>query len=246
MGMEFYLFISIVMLAGLSKGGLGGSFALLIVPVLSIIMSPIEAIALIAPILVVMDITGLLKFRNSIYWTELKIILPAGILGVVIGTLLFSIINEGQLRVVIGTMGLLYLAREFYRHKVKRVEHLIPQKFGYVLGMLSGISSTLAHAGSPPLSVYILSRGLTKTQYHVTTVVFYAVINALKIIPYLYLGILDYTVGQWTLYAIPVAVGSMLMGAYLHHKIDGKMFFYIAYAGLFVASVKILFDGFFI
>ena len=36
----------------------------------------------------------------------------------------------------------------------------------------------------------------------------------------------------------PVAVSSMLMGAYLHHKIEGNLFFYITYVGLFVAVLR--------
>ena len=241
--MEFIIFISMIVLAGLSKGGLGGNFALLCVPVLSSIMSPIEAVALMAPILVVMDLTGLYKFRKNIYWKELKVILPAGMLGVGAGAFMFSVINENQLRIIIGIMGLVYLSREFYKYIAKKSGHLMAQKFGYIFGFLSGVSSILAHAGSPPLSIYILSRGMNKTQYHVTTIVFYTVINGFKILPYLYLGLLNINEGLWTLYATPVAVSSMLMGAYLHHKIEGNIFFYITYVGLFVASVKVLFDG---
>ena len=243
MSIEFIIFISMIALAGLSKGGLGGSFAVLCVPILSLVMSPIEAVALMAPILVVMDLTGLYKFRKNIYWKELKIILPAGILGVGAGAFMFSAINENQLRIIIGIMGLVYLSREFYKYIAKKSGHLMAQKFGYIYGFLSGVSSVLAHAGSPPLSVYILSRGMNKTQYHVTTIVFYTVINGFKILPYLYLGLLNVNEGLWTLYATPVAVSSMLMGAYLHHKIEGKIFFYTIYVGVFVASVKVLFDG---
>ena len=53
-----------VMLVGLSKGGFGGAMGFVGVPLMALVMSPVQAAAILLPILVLMDIVSLWTWRG--------------------------------------------------------------------------------------------------------------------------------------------------------------------------------------
>ena len=56
MELSFILFASFgVFVFGISKGGFPGPIAMLAVPVMSFVMSPIQAAAILLPLLIIMD-----------------------------------------------------------------------------------------------------------------------------------------------------------------------------------------------
>ena len=74
-----------VALVGLSKGGLGGAFALMGVPVLALVMPPVQAAALLLPILLMMDAVSLWAWRGWFSVPVLRAMLPAACLGIGLG-----------------------------------------------------------------------------------------------------------------------------------------------------------------
>ena len=53
-----------VILVGLSKGGLGGAMGFVGVPLMALAMSPVQAAAILLPILVLMDMVSLWSWRG--------------------------------------------------------------------------------------------------------------------------------------------------------------------------------------
>ena len=81
--LAFYLAaIPAVFLVGLSKGGFGGSIALIGVPLMALAISPVEAAGILLPILVAMDIVGLVAWRGRGDAGVVGSMLPFSVLGV--------------------------------------------------------------------------------------------------------------------------------------------------------------------
>jgi uncharacterized protein len=108
----------------------------------------------------------------------------------------------------------------------------------------SGFTSFIAHAGGPPLQVYLLPQRLDKTTFVATTIVFFAAVNYVKLIPYWWLGQFTPSNLGTGVVLVPVAVGGVYLGMYLHHKISDAVFFRIVYVFVFLCGLKLLYDGF--
>ena len=108
---------------------------------------------------------------------------------------------------------------------------------------LSGVTSTLAHAGGPPLAIYLLRQQLDKTLFVGTTVVFFSLVNYAKIIPYAWLGQFDLANLTASLVLLPLAPLGMALGVWLHHRLSDRWFYRISYAVLFASGCKLVLDA---
>jgi len=242
----FYLAaIPAVLLFGIAKGGFAAGFGILAVPLMALVVSPVQAAAILLPILCVMDLVNLWFYRGRWVWPELKLLIPGSLLGVVAGTLAFGYMSAPVIRLLLGTMAIAFTLHHAW-HKSRR--NSVAQKlFGPVAGAIAafaaGFTSFIAHAGGPPISMYLLRRGLDRTAFVATTVVLFAVLNYVKLIPYGWLGQLDSANLMTSLALSPLAPIGIGIGVWLHRLVSDQLFFRIAYTMLFLVGVKLAWDG---
>ena len=94
--------IPAVILTGISKSGLGGAVGGLAVPMMSLAIPAPQAVAIMLPLLCIMDLLGLLTFRKRYDAQILRLIIPAGIAGIALGALLFGLVNARWINALIG------------------------------------------------------------------------------------------------------------------------------------------------
>ncbi len=230
------------LLVGLSKGGLA-SVGMLSVPLLSLVISPVKAAVLLLPIFVISDLVGIWLYRKNFDARNLKILLPAGILGVFVGWLTASVVSDTAVKLLIGLIGLSFCLNMWLRkatQEVKQPAHLVKGTFW---GVLSGFTSFISHSGSPPYQVYMLPQQLPKIEFAGTTTLFFAAINAAKIIPYQHLSPYAYQDFVNAAALIPFALIGTMGGAYLTRRIADKWFFRFIQLGLFLISLKLTADA---
>jgi len=242
----FYLAaVPAVILFGIAKGGFGSGLGVLAVPVIAMVVSPVQAAAILLPILCVMDLVGLWAYRGKWVWPELRILLPASLLGIFAGTLLFEYMSPARLRLLLGVVAVAFTMHHYLQSYLNKVTE--QKLFGPALGMgaatVAGFTSFIAHAGGPPITMYLLRRGINRTQFVATTVVFFAVVNYVKLVPYAWLGQFDASNLRTSLVLAPLAPVGMGMGIWLHHRVTDRFFFKVAYTMLFVVGLKLMFDG---
>ena len=75
-----------VLVFGISKGGFPG-MAVISIPLLALVISPVQAAAIMLPILCVMDVVTVWAFRGRWELPELRVLLPGALLGIGVGTL---------------------------------------------------------------------------------------------------------------------------------------------------------------
>lgn len=225
---------------GGSKGGLP-MIALLSVPTMSLVMSPMTGAALLLPVYIVSDIYGIWIYREYYSKRNLAILIPAAAVGVLVGYLLAGRIDEHSVRVVIGVVGLSFLtmrmrARFLGRSAARPAD--VPR--GLLWGMVSGFTSFVSHAGGPAFQLYALPQQMPKMMFAGTATILFAVINLMKVPPYLALGLIHLDGMSKLIVLAPVAIFGAWLGRRITRIIPERTFFVIVEVALFLISVNLI------
>ena len=231
-----------VLLMGLSKSGFASGFGALATPLMALTIPVPQAAAIMLPLLLIMDGAGLQRLWRERDPALLRLLLPAGLLGTLVGTALFGVFSVATVSGVVGALTLLFLAQRlaFPPHPASAPP---PKALGFVLAIASGFTSFVAHAGSPPISAYTLSLRLPPIRYAATMAVFFAAVNLSKWIPYAWLGLIDLRNMGTALVLMPLAPLGVWLGVRLTRHIRPTWFYRLAYTGMFLTGAKLLSDG---
>lgn len=239
------LFLSIAIIAaflvGLSKGGLP-SVGTLAVPLMALVISPVTAAALLLPIYVISDMFGLYFYRRYYSARNLAIMIPAAIIGIGIGWLFSSHLSGKFIGMLVGLIGIFFCLNAWigarYRRQARKAD--IPR--GVFWGALTGLTSFVSHSGGPPFQIYVLPQRLEKLVFAGTSTILFAVVNAVKLVPYWEMqqfSRLDWGLGYWL---IPAAVIGTFAGAKLTRIMPDGPFFLLVQLALFGLSIKLIAD----
>ena len=242
MDLLFYFYASIgVILFGISKGGFAGPIAILSIPIMAIVMSPIKAAAVLLPVLLIMDFIAIYIYWNKWDLNNIKIILPPAMMGILIGSITFSFTSEDSIRIIIGCIAITFILLSFLQ---KNHQLVIPTKNkGIIWSLISGYTSFIIHSGGTPLNFYLLPQKLDKTVYVSTMTLVFLIINIVKLIPYYYLDQLVFANLKASLILSPLAPISIYIGYYLHIKVKEQTFYFLIYLFLGIGGIKLIYDG---
>jgi len=126
-----------------------------------------------------------------------------------------------------------------------QVESALPASVpkGAFWGAVSGFTSFIAHAGGPPFQVFMLPQKLPKAEFAGTATILFAFINVAKIGPYQNLSPYSLEDLMSALVLVPFALLGTFLGAYLTQRIAEAWFFKLVQAGLFLISLKLIWDA---
>lgn len=234
-----------VALVGFSKGGFGGAMAVIGVPLMALAMPPVQAAAILLPILVLMDLAALWAWRGGRRDPLIfRNLLPGAILGVGIGWLMAAVVTEPMVKLIVGVIALGFVLRWLWlKYAGREKPHPHNLASGLFWGTITGFTSFIAHSGGPPYQVYALPLKQDPKLYTATSVLFFAILNAVKLIPYFALGQLDTGNLEVSAALMPVAVVATFAGAAIVKRMRAEIFYPITYALVFFLSLKLIFDG---
>jgi len=225
------------------KGAFGGGFSIIGIPLLSIVMDPVTAGGLLAPLFIAMDLFALRYWKPST-WSkpDLVLLLPGLVTGIGFGYLLFRLLDHRAIALVMAAVTLTFVALWLVAGAEVAIRPRSTPK-AITAGLASGITTMVAHSGGPPLAMYLLPLGLGKEIYAGTTSLFFTVGNATKALPWLLL--VRPTAEIWMvmavcLFAIPAGVE---LGWRLHGALDQRQIYRACYGLLVVTALKLLWDG---
>ena len=240
----FYLVaVPTLMITGVSKGGLGGGLGILSVPLISMTVSTTQTTGILLPIMCLMDTFGCWVYRCNWDPPNLKAIIPAGLIGIALGTAGFTFFNEQAIRFLIGIIAVSFTLHHWLGGKKAEVPAPAGRLSGFFWGTVSGFTSTVAHAGSPPLQVHLLPQRLEKSRHVGTAVIFFTIINYVKLIPYAWLGQLSPGNLATSLVLSPLAPLGIALGVYLNKRVRPEIFYRICYLVVFASGTKLLVEG---
>jgi uncharacterized protein len=246
----FYLLaIPAVIVLGLSKGGFSG-LGMVATPLLALIMPPLQGAAILLPILIVQDAISVWAYRRSWSAWNLKVLVPGAVLGMATGTLFASAVSDAGIELTVGIIGLAFVLYHWLgRRLVPALREAAdkpqrpPVPLGLLWGAMSGFMSLLIQVGAPPFQIHILPQRLDKLTLVGTSVMFFACLNQMKIIPYLTLGQFSLRNFGTSLVLLPLAVGANYLGIWLVHKTPTERFYQIAYILMLLISLGLLWQG---
>lgn len=242
--LTFYIVaVTAVFVVGLSKSGLVASLGVVGVPLLTLVMPARDAAGMMLPLLLIMDAIALVVYRREVDWRIFWILIPGAAVGTLIAWGLSAVVSEAMVRLAIGIITLLFVLDAWLPLR-KKLEGLPPSRpWGRFWGGVAGFTSFISHTGGPPVQIYMLPLKLPPVLFAGTNAVFFAVVNAAKLIPYFYLGQLSITNMQAAATLVPVAIAGMLVGVFFVRRIDPALFYRVAYILVFALSLKLIYDG---
>lgn len=169
-----------VIFTGISKSGLAGGAGVVAVPLLALVISIPEAAALMLPLLLIMDVRTISLYRHAIKnYHSIATIVIAGLLGVVIAGSAMGSLPTKSLQLILAILCISFALWD----QLAPILAKLPGS-AMIWGTFAGITSTLLHAGGPPISIYFLAQKLEKQQWLGQAAIFFAMINFSKLVPY--------------------------------------------------------------
>jgi hypothetical protein len=232
-----------VILVGLAKGGFSG-LGLLSLPLMALVLSPVRAAAIMLPILIVQDMVSVWAYRREFDKRNLATMLPGALLGVLAGYLLASRVSDAAVGLAVGLISVGFAARRLFASRAQQPVTKAALLPGTVWGAVCGFTSMIAHAGGPPFQIYVMPQRLPPPAFVGTGAIFFALINLMKVGPYLALGQFSHENLMASAALFPLAILATLAGVWLVRRVPAERFYTIIYWLLVVVGLKLVFDGF--
>lgn len=235
-----------VLLAGFSKASAAGGVGLMAVPLMSIAIAPQHAAAIMLPILCALDLLGLWAYRGQFDRRLLRQLVPGAVLGILVGALVFKTVDVRWVKGLLGAECLVFAVHRIVGSRgLEATAARTPSRLraGF-WSTISGFTSTLAHAGGPPVLQYLLPLKLPKTLLVATTVYYFTIVNYLKLVPYAWLGLLEKANLGTSLLLAPVIPLGYWIGWRFTRSIPERPFYTFINLSLVATGMKLLWDAF--
>ena len=234
--------IAASVMVGMGKGGLP-MVGMLGVPVLSMVISPVAAAGLLLPVYVVSDIFGLYAYRREYDSRVLSIVVPGMLVGICLAWATANMIPPRAVTGLVGLIGIVFALNAIIRQKVSLSPQTARVGSGIFWGTVTGFVSFVVHSGAPPYQVYTLPLRMPKAVFAGTATIAFAICNSVKLIPYYFLGQLNFAnIKLAAVLAVPASL-AVFAGVWLVRVIPENTFYRIATVALFAVSVKLLWNA---
>ncbi len=231
-------------LIGLAKGGLPG-FGPIVTVIVALAVPANVAIGILLPILMVGDVAALWALRGNVDRSIVKAIVPGAAVGVALASFVLSSLSADALEIGIVGVVAMFVA---YRGAVLTGRLptlgldsvLAGRKAGVGAGLTAGVTSTIAHAGGPPIAMYLLAREVPPLTYAASSAAIFWATNWLKIPGYALAGLLDVDLIVALAPTAVFIVPGILAGRWGVRRLDPKPFEVFVLIGLVIGAVLLI------
>ena len=238
----FYLVaVPAVTFLGVSKGGFAG-VGLLATPLLALALPPLQAAAILLPILILQDFISVFVYRHDWDARNLKVMLPGAAIGISIAWVLAAHVSDAHVRLAIGAIALGFVADHWFGRR-SRTSTRPTMSHGIFWGGVSGFTSTLCQAGGPPFQVHVMPQQLEKLTFVGTMAIFFAAVNLMKVIPYFALGQFSTAGLATSAVLVPIAIATNFLGIWLVRITPTLLFYRLSYLLVLVVSLALIYSG---
>lgn len=214
---DMFLILCIVLSAYFIRGITGFGSGLISVPLLAL-SQPLQFAI---PLVLALDFTASIALgginRKQVDWSEIKILLPAGMVGACVGA--FALINLPTTPILI-TLGVFTMFFGFRNIFGLESKEKIFKLWAVPAGLAGGLAGGLFGAGSPPYVMYLSRRMLDKGVMRATFSCLIAIDGGFRLGLFFFAGLLNNPKLQL---AYVIALLPMAMGLYSGNKVHLDM-----------------------
>lgn len=236
---------ALLMVAGLffgfSKTGIPG-ISIVSVGLLANLMPAKQATGVVLPLLIFADVFAYFVYRKSMDWRRVGRLLPWAVAGVAVGWFALGRINNQQTARLVGGIIAVMLGVQLWRRRRSADEAAAhaPVWFGPVMGLFAGITTMVANAAGPVMTLYLLAMRLGKLEFLGTGAAFFLLINWIKVPFAVNLGLINGPSLMLNVYLLPAVAVGALLGRPVVERLNQRVFENLMLVLAGVAAVKLL------
>ncbi|RJP25810.1 MAG: sulfite exporter TauE/SafE family protein [Candidatus Omnitrophota bacterium] len=244
--MVFYAVAGLaVIITGIAKAGFGGGVGIVATPLMILVVPSTEALGIMLPILCVCDWFSIYHYRTTFDAANLYRMLPGAVLGITVAGFFLGFISKNQednLQFWIGVISIAFVGYQLGKAWIlKELKDYHPKNWhGWLFGVTAGITSTMAHAAGPVATMFLLPQNLGRRLFVGTTVWFFTVVNAVKLIPYFYHGMINLERISTSLVLLPLVPIGTFLGVWMNKNLNEQVFNAVIYTILFLIGLKLI------
>ncbi|MCZ7573274.1 MAG: sulfite exporter TauE/SafE family protein [Ardenticatenaceae bacterium] len=228
------------LVAGLVKGMTGFGFALVFVPVLSLIIGPKAAVGTSVVLGTLSDAMVLYQARTEAPGRTLLPMILVGLVGTASGAYLLWVASAAILKVLIGTVVvLLALLMIGGVGGVIRRERLASTAVGFAGGALTAATGM----GGPPVILFFVNQGYTKNAFRARFSQYFVPVNFMAAAFLASTGILNRQTLTIDVLLLPIIWLGIIAGGRLLHRVPAEMFRKLVLAVVIVAGLVNVVQG---
>lgn len=246
-----------VAIFSMGKAGFGGGAGLLALPLLGFAAGDhLKAVAIMLPLLVVSDYVAIVPWYRQWNLKAVGLLVPGMLVGTAIGTYILwqlGLLNAANPQKPMGSLLLMMiigvLALGFVILRVVQSRRTEPFGFrpvlwqGSLFGGVAGITSTLAHAAAPIVTIYMVTQGMDKRRFVASATLYFWIGNQLKILPFIILGMLNPGVLLAIVPLIPAAIIGASLGVWLNGRVSQRLFTTVIYVLLTITAAELIYKS---
>lgn len=230
---------------GIAKSGFGG-FGLLTVLLMAEIMPARQSTGAVLPLLICGDLLAVASFRKHAQWRYVLLMLPPAVLGIVAGYFVMAEnISDRRFRVLLGSVILTLIGLQIFRKTRPAAFEQVPHRrwFACVVGVASGVTTMLANAAGPIMTLYLLAVNLPKWEFVGTAAIFFLLVNLIKVPFSAHLGLINTSSLSFNIVLIPAVALGILLGRRLIALIPQKQFEFLVLIFAALASARLILEA---
>jgi uncharacterized membrane protein YfcA len=236
------MLVAVTFLVSLSKGGLGGMAGTLSTPLMALVMPVNRVLGLLLPIMLLADM-----FSIAFHWKHWNgrlvwLLLPGAVVGVTIGTYFVTNVSTQVLKIGLAIISLLFVAYKLFEKRIIGSSKYEERNWhGWLAGSTAGFTSAMAHSGVPPISIYLMLQNVTPRVFVATAVLFYAILNWVKVPYYYFTGMFDFKLLWQIAWVFPIVPLGVWFGRWMVTKVSKNIFDNIILVLLVITALLLIF-----
>jgi uncharacterized membrane protein YfcA len=236
------MLVAVTFLVSLSKGGLGGIAGTLSTPLMALVMPVNQVLGLLLPIMLLADMFSIAfhwkRWNGRLVW----LLLPGAVVGVTIGTYFVTNVSTQVLKIGLAIISLLFVAYKLFEKRIIGSSKYEERNWhGWLAGSTAGFTSAMAHSGVPPISIYLMLQNVTPRVFVATAVLFYAILNWVKVPYYYFTGMFDFKLLWQIAWVFPIVPLGVWFGRWMVTKVSKNIFDNIILVLLVITALLLIF-----
>ena len=241
-GLEYGIVALCAVMVGFTKSGLPG-LLVLVVPLMASVLPARSSVGVLLGMLILADAIAVIYYRHQVLWRHISRLLPLALAGIVVGYFGLRLVDDEQLKPIIGFFILIMLGLTYWRTMAGGEDRPVPTQwwFAAVAGFIAGVMTMMANAAGPIMMLYMLSMRLPKYQFVGTSAWFFFFVNWTKVPFSASLSLMTLESVKLDLMMLPFIVLGAIAGIVILKRIPLKVFNHAIQILAALAAIKLFF-----